>query len=44
MKTSVIKVGVAYVNVRVSRHLKEGFTRAIDELFQVIGILKQLYH
>ena len=33
---SVIKVGVAYVNVRTSRHLKEELSWAIDKRLQLI--------
>ena len=34
---SVIKAGVAYVNVRVSRCLKEELTRVIDKRLRVIS-------
>ena len=32
-----MKVGVAYVNIHVSRHLKEELTWAIDEWLHVIS-------
>ena len=34
---SVIKVGVAYVNIRVSRHLKEELAWAIDKWLRIIS-------
>ena len=34
---SVIKVGVAYVNVHILRHLKEELAWAIDKCLQVIS-------
>ena len=33
---SIIRVGVAYVNVRVSRHLKEELSWAIDKRLRLI--------
>ena len=39
--------GVAYVNIRVSKHLKEELTWVIDKWLQVISnkmLLKKLYH
>ena len=35
--TSVIKVGVAYVNIHILRHLKEELAWAIDKCLQVIS-------
>ena len=35
--TQVIKVGVAYVNICILRHLKEELTWAIDKPLQVIS-------
>ena len=37
MSTSVIKVGVAYVNVCVSKHLKEELACAIDKQLRVVS-------
>ena len=37
MSASVIKVGVAYVNVRVSKSLKEELAWAIDKRLRVIS-------
>ena len=39
---SVIRVGVAYVNVRLPRHLKEGLAWPIDRQLQLI-INKMLF-
>ena len=37
LSTSVIKVGVAYVNIQVSRRLKEKLAWVIDKWLQVIS-------
>ena len=42
-----VKVGVVYVNVRISKWLKEELAWAIDKRLQVISnkmLFKQLYH
>ena len=36
------KVGVAYVNIRLSKHLKEELVWAIDERLRSISNIKQL--
>ena len=44
--TLVIKVGVVYVNIHVSSHLKEELTWAIDKRPQIIGntnVIKNSY-
>ena len=43
--TSVIKVGVAYVNICISRHLTEDLDWAMDKNFGLVAkkCLKQLY-
>ena len=35
--SEIIKVGVAYVNIHVSRHLKQELAWAIDKWFRVIS-------
>ena len=42
-----MKVGVAYINVHISRHLKQELAMAIDKWLRLLVIqcyLKQLYH
>ena len=40
----MIKVGMAYMNVGVSKSLKEELAWVIDKRLWVVSFLKQLYH
>ena len=38
-RASVLKVGVAYINIYMSKHLKEELAYAIDKWFHIISFV-----